>query len=159
VSSLILTEAQPRWHLNVTILKCNYHTQVIEYAVKPCRLSEKLISEHVHYEMTQAVLNSPMPVPLRCSTYCGHSTAKPLGQALLYKTRCTGTVHTSAKACLTSVAIRIREPDHQQNIIICSLAYCQPSLKISCNSVQKLCKVAKIQTNGLRLHILHDGGN
>jgi len=46
------------------------------------------------------------------------------------KTRSTGTVHTPAKARLTSVAIRIRirigigirETDRHKNLIICSLA-------------------------------------
>jgi len=53
------------------------------------------------------------------------------------ETRSTGTVHTSAKARLTNVAIRIRirDPDHHQNLTVCSLASCQPSLKISCKSV------------------------
>jgi len=39
-------------------------------------------------------------------------------------TRSTKTVRTSAKACLTSVTIRIRIPDsdHHQNLIICSFA-------------------------------------
>jgi len=58
-------------------------------------------------------------------------------------TRSTGTVHTSTKARLTSVAIRIRiririrDPDRHQNLIICSLAHCQLPLKISCKSVRK----------------------
>jgi len=62
-------------------------------------------------------------------------------------------VHTSAKACLTSVAIwiqiririRDRDPDRHQSLIICSLAHCQPSLKISCKSVWTFC--AKLLTN------------
>ena len=67
-------------------------------------------------------------------------------------TRSTGAVHTSAKARLTGVAIRIRlrirDPDRHQNLIICSMVHCQPSLKISCKSVQKfLGKVANRQTN------------
>ena len=69
-------------------------------------------------------------------------------------TRSTGTVHASAKARLTSVAIRllirirIRDPDRHQNLIICSLAHCQPPLKISCKSVWKfLRKVADRQTD------------
>jgi len=49
-------------------------------------------------------------------------------------TKSTGTVHTSAKVRLTNVAIRIhiqvRHPDRHQNLIICALAYYQPSLKI-----------------------------
>ena len=60
-------------------------------------------------------------------------------------TRSTGTVHAFAKARLTSVAIRIRirDPDGHQNLIICSFAHYQPSLKISCKSAQKfLHKVA-----------------
>jgi len=66
------------------------------------------------------------------------------------KTRSTGTVHTSAKARLTSVAIpiriRIRDLDRHQKLIICLLAHCQPSLKISCKSVRKfLRKVANRQ--------------
>ena len=67
-------------------------------------------------------------------------------------TRSIGTVDTSAKARLISAAIRIRIPDadrHQNLIvcIVCSLAQCQPSLKISCKSVLKfLCKCANRQT-------------
>jgi len=39
-------------------------------------------------------------------------------------------------------------PDRQQNLIVCSLANCQHSLKISCKSVQQfLHKVASRQTN------------
>jgi len=70
-----------------------------------------------------------------------------------YETRSTGTVHTSATARLTSVTvkiliIRICDLNCHQNLIICSLAHCQPSLKISCKSVWKfLCKVANRQTN------------
>ena len=76
------------------------------------------------------------------------------------KTRSTGTVHTSTKARLTSVMIRMQiriqiriyiwilDPDCHQNLTICSLAHCQPSLKISCISVQKfLRKVANRQSN------------
>jgi len=66
-----------------------------------------------------------------------------------YETRSTETVHTSAKARLISVAIRIRirfrlpntldptDPDRHQNLIVCSLVHCQPFLKISCKSVAK----------------------
>jgi len=76
-------------------------------------------------------------------------------------------VHTSTEACLSSVAIQIwiciqiPDPDCHQNLIICSLAHSQPSLKISCKSVQKfLCKVANRQINKQRrLHILLGGGN
>jgi len=80
-------------------------------------------------------------------------------------------VHTSAKAVLTSVAIRvrvririhirIRDPNRYQNLIICSLAHCQPSLTISCKSVRTfLRKVASKQTDKQRrLHILIGGGN
>jgi len=40
------------------------------------------------------------------------------------------------------------DPDRHQNLIICSLAHCQPSLKISCKSVSKfLRKVANRHTN------------
>jgi len=64
-------------------------------------------------------------------------------------TRSTRTVHTSAKACLTSVAIRIRihDLDRHQNLIISSMAHCRPSLKISCKAVWKvLRKVTNRQT-------------
>jgi len=48
----------------------------------------------------------------------------------------------------TSVTIRICEADRHQNLIICSQAHCQSSLKISCKSVRKfLHKVANRQTN------------
>jgi len=71
----------------------------------------------------------------------------PLSLRIIIITRSSGTVHTSTKARLTSVAISIRDPDRHQNVIICSLAHCQPSLKISCKSVEKfLCKVANRQT-------------
>jgi len=60
-----------------------------------------------------------------------------------FLTRSTGTVHTTAKACLTGVTIRISDLDRHQNLIICSLAHCWPSLKSSCKSLWKfLCKVA-----------------
>ena len=68
----------------------------------------------------------------------------------------TGTVHTFAKAHLTSVAIRIhirirmwiRDPDRHQDLIVCSLAHCHSSLKISCQSVRKfLREVANRQTD------------
>jgi len=40
------------------------------------------------------------------------------------------------------------DTDRHQNLTICSLAHCQPSLKISCKSVQEfLHKVAKTQTD------------
>ena len=49
------------------------------------------------------------------------------------KTRNTGSVHTSAKGSLTRVAIWIRiqipDPDLHQNLIVCSMTRCQPSLK------------------------------
>jgi len=54
-------------------------------------------------------------------------------------TRSTEIVHTSAKARLTR--IRIRDPDSHQNLIICSLAHCQPTLKMSSKSVQKFLRI------------------
>ena len=40
------------------------------------------------------------------------------------------------------------DPDHHQNLITCSMAHCQPSLKLSRKSVWKLLhKVAKRQTD------------
>jgi len=62
-------------------------------------------------------------------------------------------VHTSAKVRLISVTIRIRiqiririrDPDLQQNLIICSLARCQPSLKIHDNPFGSFC--AKLLTD------------
>ena len=90
------------------------------------------------------------------------------------QTRSTGTVQTSAKARLTSAAIwlisvnecplatfRISQygpvrktillslyPDRYQNVIVCSLANCQSTLKIWCTSFWKfLRKVANKQTD------------
>ena len=65
-------------------------------------------------------------------------------------TRSTGTLHTSAKERLTSVAIRIwiRDPDRHQNLIICSLAHCQRSLKIYANLFESFC--AKLLTDRQR---------
>ena len=92
-------------------------------------------------------------------------------------TTSTGTVHTSAKARLTSVAISVPPyaesvrddesgkqslyPDgdrnRHQHLTVSSLAHCQPSLKISCKSVRKFF-CAKLLTNKQtdvqrRLHI------
>ena len=56
--------------------------------------------------------------------------------------------------------IRILDPDRHQNIIICSLAQCQSSVKISCKSVSKFLRnVANRQTNNKQQqkHILLDG--
>jgi len=58
-------------------------------------------------------------------------------------TRSTETLHTSAKAPVTSVAISVPPSgesvrDHHHNCIICSVANCKPSLKILCKSVRKL---------------------
>ena len=60
----------------------------------------------------------------------------------------------------TSYQCRDTDPDRHQNLIICSLAYCQLYLKISCKSVLKfLRKVASRQTDKQRrLHILLGGG-
>ena len=57
----------------------------------------------------------------------------------------------SAYLCQDTIIIIIqhqyRDPDHHENLIICSLAHCQPSQKLSCKSVQKfLCKVANRET-------------
>ena len=67
------------------------------------------------------------------------------------------------------IRIQIRDPDRHQNLIICSLAHCQPSLKISYKSVWKLLrKVVNRQTDRQtyrqtdkqrRLHNLLGGGN
>jgi len=59
--------------------------------------------------------------------------------------RSTGTLHTSVKARLTSFVIRIwiwiriwiPDAERHQNLTVCSLAHCQPFLKISCKSVLK----------------------
>ena len=60
----------------------------------------------------------------------------------IQSTRSTRTVHTSAKACM------IHDPDHHQNLILCSLAYCEPSVKISCKSIQTFMrKAANMQMN------------
>jgi len=69
------------------------------------------------------------------------------------RTRSTGTVHTSAKARLTRIQIHIRilDPDRNQNLIVCSVAHCQPSLEISWKSVwiffAQSCKQTDKQTN------------
>jgi len=78
----------------------------------------------------------------------GHSP----GQVWQSEFKTTVTVQTCTKARLTSVTIWIRiqicDPDRQQNLILCSLAHCQPSVKISCKSVWKfLRKVTNRRTN------------
>jgi len=58
-------------------------------------------------------------------------------------------VHTSARVRLTSVVmwiciqVWIPDPDRHQNLIICSSAHCQPSLKVFCDG--SFC--AKLLTN------------
>jgi len=57
--------------------------------------------------------------------------------------------------------VRIRDPDRHQNLITYFIAHCQPSLKISCKSVQKILrKVANRQpdrqTNKQRRLVLHN---
>jgi len=63
-------------------------------------------------------------------------------------TRSTGTMHISTEGRLTSVMIQIHiwihNLDNHQYLLICSLAHCQSSLKISCKSVPKFC--AKLLT-------------
>ena len=53
------------------------------------------------------------------------------------------------------------DPDRHQNLIVCSVAHCQPSLKISCKSVWKfLRKAANRQTDKQRRkHNLLGGGS
>ena len=84
-------------------------------------------------------------------------------------------VHTSANARLISFAIEIRiripiripirDPDRHRNLIVCSPARCQPSLKISCKCVRKfLRKVANRQRDKQtdkqrRTYSLLGGGN
>jgi len=55
------------------------------------------------------------------------------------ETRITGQCIPPPKHVLpvSRIRIRIHDPDRHQNLIICSLAHCQPSLKISCKSVPK----------------------
>jgi len=68
------------------------------------------------------------PSLAQCNTTCqqinNRRTSVLRLQIKQYETRSTGTVHTSAKARLTSVVIQIRIPylNQHQNIIICSLA-------------------------------------
>jgi len=71
------------------------------------------------------------------------------------------TVRTPAKARLTSVAIPIRDLDCHQNLIICSLARCQPSLKFPSKSVRNffLHKVANKQTTRAYISSLADVKN
>ena len=108
---------------------------------------------------------------------------------LVIITRRTVAVHTSAKARLTSAAIRRismnecpltvsvspnsdesgkqspypdGDTDRHQNLTMCSLAHCQPSLKFHANLFGSFC--AKLLTNRQtshqrRLHILLEGGN
>ena len=72
---------------------------------------------------------------------------------------------TSAKARLTSVTIRIRDPDRRPNLIICLFASCQPYLNISCKFVQKffcaklLTERQRRKNKQRRLCILLGGGN
>ena len=46
VTSTVLIEAQPRWHLSATILKCHPQSHIIADTVEPSYPSEKLISRH-----------------------------------------------------------------------------------------------------------------
>ena len=58
------------------------------------------------------------------------------------------------------MCIRIPDKDHHQNLIVCSLAHCQPSLKISYKSVWKfLHTVANKQTDNDKNNLLGRGNN
>jgi len=108
--------------------------------------------------------SNALPVALRRHNNIGYVLVNMEKKSVKDKTRSTGTVHTSAKARLASVAIRIRicDPDLHQNLIISSFPICQPSLKISCKSVRKFVrKVAnRQQTDKQRQkHILLGGSN
>ena len=74
----------------------------------------------------QQVMGNPVALSSPASAASEAQNYRKLSVA--HKTRSTGTVHTSAKARPTSVAIRIgmriRDPDRHQNLIICSLARC-----------------------------------
>jgi len=67
--------------------------------------------------------------PVRQVGYRSDAAVPLINMHLNCNTRSTGTVHTSAKASLTSVTtrirtrIRIRDPDRHQNLIICSMAH------------------------------------
>ena len=52
-------------------------------------------------------------------------------------TRSNVTLHTSAKAEARLAWIPIRDPDRHQNLVVSSVAHCQPFLKMSCKSVLK----------------------
>jgi len=128
----------------------------------PCRGSRhEGRLQHSRDARTSQPLSHRSDAALRRHSLAVRGTVPPMLDNSLYtiKTRSTGTVHTSAKARLTSVA------DRHQNLIICSPVHCQPSLKISCKSVWKfLCRVANRQTDRQtdkqrRLHILLGGGN
>ena len=70
------------------------------------------------------------------------------GQPRLFKLESPRTVHTSAKARPTSVAIYGSGCGSPPKFNHLSIAHCQPSLKISCKSVRTfLRKVANGQTN------------
>jgi len=74
------------------------------------------------------------------------------------KTRSNGTVHTSAKTHLTSVAIRmsICDLDRHQNLIICSLAYWHLPSKFHAICLEVF--VQLLTDKQRRLHILLGGG-
>jgi len=89
------------------------------------------------FSTTTRLLGEDALVPL-----CWHL---PVTTVKYIKTRSTGTVHISTKACLNSVAIwiwiriQIPDQDRHQNLIICSLARCQPSWKFYTYPFRSFC--------------------
>jgi len=80
-------------------------------------LVQKLLSENMQ-TVTETCTHR-----MQCSTW----TTKVVGKSMTVWPRSTGTVHTFAKARLTSVAIRIRihDPDRHQNLITHCLTHFQ----------------------------------
>ena len=96
----------------------------------------------VGQHLTNHVMSVQRRITAASVTTCQHnSQSHEIIQHTRVTMTSTGTLHTSAKASLTSVAIpiriRIRDPDRHQNLIIYSLAHCQHSLQISRKSVWK----------------------
>jgi len=125
------------------------------------------ISKQVLKNSTEACPGPPSGPP----TFSGRTRTSHPGSALFTE---NNSKLEALKQCMPPPrhVFQCRDPDPSgsvtwiatKNLFICSMAHCQPSLKISCKSVQKfLRKVANRhrdrQTDKQRLHILLGGGS
>jgi len=98
-----------------------------------CGLTACIYRDQLRAQRSALSMGKPLPLPLFLRTRSGRNCCRRWMRTASHRTfaaRSTGTVPTSAKARLTSVAISVSPygesvRDRQENVIICSLAHCR----------------------------------